>query len=515
MKDKSRTEYSALNSTVAIIARMTAILMGFAARVVFTHTLNEDYVGINGLFSNILNILSVSELGVGTAITFALYKPIALKDTEKQKSLMLLFKKFYFFVGSFVLIAGLALIPFLDKLMKNKPDVDNLILLYCLFLINTVLSYVSIYKRTLIDAHQRNYISVTIQTGTWALSALLQIIFLIITRNFIAYLLIMIFCTILSNVLITVKANRMFPYLRDKNVQKLSKEELGGIVKNIKAMLFHKVGEAVVNNTDNLLISALVSTVAVGIYSNYYLVIGSIRQVLYQMFQGITASVGNLGALESKERIKKIFESVFFIAQWVFGVTAICMFQLIDSFAGLSFGKNFVFTKDITLLLCLNFYFMGMRQPVLIFRDSMGLFWYDRYKSVAEAAINLIASIILGKLYGVAGVFLGTLIGMASTSLWIEPYVLYKYKIKENVLRYYLRFLLYGLVTAALFLGETYVCSLLPLSGFGADILRTVFCFVITNIAFFLLYFRTKEFRFLKEKFFGLMKSKFGKKKEN
>ena len=143
----------------------------------------------------------------------------------------------------------------------------------------------------------------------------------------------------------------------------------------------------------------------------------------------------------------------------------------------------------------------------------MGLFWYDRYKSVAEAVINLVASIILGKLYGVAGVFLGTLIGMASTSLWIEPYVLYKYKIKENVLGYYLKFLLYGLITAALFLGETYVCSLLPLEGFGADILRTVFCFVITNLVFLLLYFRTKEFIFLRGKFIGLVNSKFKKNK--
>ena len=167
MDKKSRTEYSAINSSIAIVARITAILMGFAARVVFTHTLNEDYVGINGLFSNILNILSVSELGVGTAITFALYKPIAVDDKEKQKSLMLLFKKFYFFVGLFVLLAGLALIPFLDILMKDTPKVDHLIFLYCLFLVNTVLSYVSIYKRTLIDAHQQNYISVSIQTGTW------------------------------------------------------------------------------------------------------------------------------------------------------------------------------------------------------------------------------------------------------------------------------------------------------------------------------------------------------------
>ena len=508
MDKKSRTEYSAINSSIAVIARITAILMGFAARVVFTHTLNEDYVGINGLFSNILNILSVSELGVGTAITFALYKPIAEDDKEKQKTLMLLFKKFYFFVGSFVLITGLLLIPFLDKLMKNTPDVDHLILLYCLFLLNTVLSYISIYKRTLIDAHQLNYISVSIQTGTWALSAILQIVFLLLTRNFIVYILIMIACTMLSNILITVKANRMYPFLKEKNVRKLEKNEFDEIKKNIKAMFLHKVGEVAVNNTDNLLISALVSTASVGIYSNYYLVIGSVRQVLNQMFQGIAASVGNLGVLEGRERIKKVYESTFFLAQWVFGLIALCMFQILDSFVGFSFGDKYVFTKEITLILCINFYLLGLRQPTLIFRDSMGLFWYDRFKSIAEAVVNLVVSIILGNIFGVMGIFLGTLISCVTTSLWIEPYVLYKYRLKTSCYSYFLKLFLYISVTGVLLVAENCLCSLIVKDGIVFAFIKALICFGITNLVYFLLYFRTKEFKFLWNKGISFIKGK-------
>ena len=505
MNKKSRTEYSAVNSTVAVVARMSAILLGFFARVVFTHTLNEDYVGINGLFGNILNILSVSELGVGTAITFALYKPIAKEDTEKQKSLMLLFKRFYFFVGAFVLVAGLCVIPFMDLLMKNDPNVDHLILLYLLFLINTVLSYVCIYKRTLIDAHQLNYISVSIHTGIGCLCALLQMLFLVLTKYFIIYLCINIVGTLAINILITNKANKLYPFLRDKNIEKLPKDEMSDIVKNIKAMLFHKIGDVVINNTDNLLISALVSTTSVGLYSNYYLVIGSIRQVLYQMFQGITASVGNLGALESEKRIKKIYESTFFFAQWVFGLCALCMYQILDNFVGISFGENYVFTKNITLILCLNFYIFGLRQPTLIFRDSMGLFWFDRYKSVAEAVVNLVASIILGKMYGVFGIFLGTFIGTVTTSLWIEPFVLYKYKIKSGCDIYYLKFLIYTSLTVLIFLGENYLCSFIKGDGLGFAILRTLICFVITNVIYLIAYCRTKEFIFLKDKAVSLI----------
>lgn len=147
MAEKSRTEYSMVNTSVAFIAQITAILMGFFTRVVFTHTLSEGYVGINGLFTDILNILSLSELGVGTAITYALYGPIAQKDTKKQQILMRMFRTFYRITAAVVLVAGLCLIPFLNVLMKNRPDVDHLLLIYLLYLLNSVISYLLIYKR--------------------------------------------------------------------------------------------------------------------------------------------------------------------------------------------------------------------------------------------------------------------------------------------------------------------------------------------------------------------------------
>ena len=160
MKQKSRTEYSVMNTTIAFIAQVTAILMGFFTRVVFTRTLSEGYVGINGLFTDILNILSLSELGVGTAITYALYGPIARNDIKKQQILMRMFRTFYRMTAGFVLVAGLCLIPFLDIPMKDRPDVDHLVVIYILYLTNSVVSYLLIYKKTLVDAHQMNYITV-------------------------------------------------------------------------------------------------------------------------------------------------------------------------------------------------------------------------------------------------------------------------------------------------------------------------------------------------------------------
>lgn len=498
--EKSRTEYSARNTTVAMIARAGAIMMGFAARVVFTHTLSEDYVGINGLFTDILSVLALSELGVGTAITYALYKPISEGNIEKQKSLMKLYQSFYRIVAVIVLAAGLLVIPFMDVLIKDQPQVGHLTLIYMMYLTNSVVSYLGIYKRTLIDAHQQSYIGVLYQTCFWGLQNIFQIIVLLATRNFILYLSILIICTLLNNICISRRADKMYPYLRDKKAERLPKDEKQGIFRNIRAMLMHKIGTVVVNNTDNLLLSALVGTVSVGKYSNYFLIIGSVKQVLEQMFQGITASVGNMGVEEGRERIRKIFETSFFMGQWIYGLTVICMYEALDLFVGLSFGSQYVFAGNVTLILCLNFYLNGMRQASLVFRDSMGLFRYDRYKSLAEAVINLVVSLILGKYLGTAGVFLGTMVSTVTTSLWVEPYMLYKHRLQAPCRFYFLKYLLYASVTFLLWYVEDIACGYMRGNPWAVCVLRVLLCFVITNLVYLVLYHRTKEFDLLWKK---------------
>lgn len=500
MTEKSRTEYSAKNTTVAVISRMVAILMGFVTRVVFTRTLSESYVGINGLFTDILNVLALSELGVGTAITYALYKPIAEGNIEKQKSLMRMYCWFYRMVSAIVLAAGLMVIPFMDVLIKNRPQVDNLVFIYLLYLANSVLSYLLIYKRTLIDAHQKIYIGTLYQTIFLVLQDLAQIIILLTTKNFILFLLIYLICTLGMNLTISHKANRLYPFLKEKKIEPLEKEERKSIFKNIKAMLMHKIGTVVVSNTDNLLLSSIVGITSVGLYSNYYLLIGSVRQVLDQVFLGITASVGNLGATEDSKRVKKIFEASFFIGQWMYGFAAICLYELLSPFVSISFGKSYVFPSSVVLVLCINFFVTGMRKATLVFRDSLGLFWYDRYKSIAEALINLVVSIILALKFGTAGVFWGTFISTILTSAWVEPYVLYKHHIKLSVLPYFMKYGLYSAIMAGVWFLTDYLCSLVSGSVFTILGLRLLICVVTPNIILLVAYCRTWEFKFVMQK---------------
>jgi len=229
-------------------------------------------------------------------------------------------------------------------------------------------------------------------------------------------------------------------------------------------------------------LSSMVGIVSVGLYSNYYLVIGSIRQVLNQAFQGITASVGNLGVEEGRERVRKIFETAFFIGQWIFGFAAICLFELLTPFVELSFGPQYVFGTEITFVLCLNFYFTGMRQATLVFRDSLGLFWYDRYKSLVEALINLVVSIVLGYYFGVAGIFLGTLCSTVTTSLWVEPYMLYKYRLQAPVRGYFLKYGGYLVVTGAAWWITDCLCRQVAGGVLMQLVVRLLICLLVKRL---------------------------------
>ena len=506
MKQKSRTEYSVMNTTVAFFAQAAAILMGFFTRVVFTHTLSEGYVGINGLFTDILNILSLSELGVGTAIIFALYEPIARHDIKKQKILMRMFRNFYRITAVIVLVAGLCLIPWLGIFMKNRPDVDHLMIIYLLYLINSAVSYLLVYKKTMIDAHQMNYLTILYQNGFLIMQDVGQIIVLLITKNFILFLIVAVACTITSNIVLSKKADELFPYLKEECKDKLPAEDRKEIYNNVKAMLMHKIGDVIVNNTDNLLISGYVGVISAGIYSNYYLIIGSVRQVLMQAMQGVAASVGNLGATEDDEKVHRIYRQLFFIGQWLFGFAGICLYELLNPFVELAFGKQYLFTSDIVLILCINFFISGTRRAMIIFKESMGLFWYDRHMGIVEAILNLVISLFLVKHIGIVGVFLGTFCSTVMTAMWAEPYILYKYRFHKSPVRFFLNYGWNLIVMTIVWWCTDWLCGFVEENVIVEMILRFIICMFVPNLLLFLIYFRTQEYKELQKLVYAVIK---------
>ena len=500
MKDKSRTEYSMLNTSVSSAVRIITIVLGYITRMVFTRMLDQQYVGISGLFLEFFKLLSFSELGISIAITYALYKPIAEGDEEKQKSVMDLYRRFYNRVALTVLLIGLLMFPFLDVLIKGQPNVENLQLIYLLYLANSVMSYLFVYKKTLIDAHQQMYVSMCYYGLFMTLQYVLQIAILLFTRNFILYLVVYLLCTVLHNIVISRKAEKMFPYIKETDVHPLSKENRQEITKNIKAMFMHKVGTVAVQNTDSLLISSMIGIISTACFANYRLIIGSVQQVLNQVFQGVSASIGNLGTVENHQKLTAVFESFFFIDFWIYGFASICLFELLTPFIAISFGTQYVFPIDVTFILCLNFYLTGIRQATLSFRDSLGLFWHDRYKSIAEAVLNLSASVLLAYSFGISGIFWGTLVSTVLVPLWIEPYILYKYRMNQPVLGYFAKLGIYTLVVFFCGIITHMICSHIAGSYVMQLLLKMPVCLVVPNLIIWLLFHRTAEYQYVSER---------------
>ena len=496
----SRTKNSMMNVVTALGGQVVLLLFSFFSRSVFINMLSEEYLGINGLFSSILNMLSLAELGVGTSITYSLYKPIAENDERKIKALMKFFRQAYIAIGGIVLVVGLVLTPFLEVFIKDMPDIPNLKLYYIMYLLNTAISYFYTYKRTLIIANQKSYISTAYNQIFTIIRNVAQIVLLWMTRDFLLYLLAQIVCTILENIAVSRKADAMFPYLKEECSDKLDQETLAQIKKNTFAMVFHKTASVVVMGTDNLLISKFIGIAEVGLYSNYLMITNSLNVIISKVFSALTASVGNLGASEDSGRTRDIFKNIFLIGFWISGFTSISLHNLFNPFITLWIGEQYLFPTGIVFVIVFNFYVTGMRSTANTFIEALGLYWYDRYKPIFESIINLVASLILVRYLGVAGVFIGTAISTMTTCFWVEPYILYKYGFKSSAKEYFVRYIGYTLVMLAAGWVTWMLCSLVTGGQLISFIIKMGICTIVPNVIFLAVFYRTKEFQFLLSK---------------
>jgi len=477
----SRTKNSFRNMTVDLGGHVLKLLVQFWCRRAFVLLLGEVYLGLLGLFSNVLLLLSFAELGIGSAISFSLYKPLAEHDTETIKSLMRFFKRAYLVIAALVALIGTALTPFLPYLIPDMPDIEGVRLIYLLYLLNTVISYLFTYKRTLIIADQKEYIISATMYATTTLLSVVQLVLLYITKNFILYLCALILFTVIENVLIARRADKLYPYLKDKNIKPIPEQEMGVIKKNVGALIFHQVGSVIVFGTDNILIVRLVDLVSAGIYANYTMVKNALNNILGAVYKAMFASFGNLGVTSDDETKRMVFDRIRFMSNWLYSFCFVCLFCLFNPFITLWVGKQFTFPMGVVFVICLEFFVTGMRKSVNVAKNSMGLYWSDRYRPLIESLINLVVSIVLGIRIGILGILIGTVVSSVTTNLWIEPWVLYKHGLHAPVREYFRDYALTVLLTAVAAAACWFLCQLVPGAGIAAFILRMLICLVIPN----------------------------------
>ena len=421
-----RIKNSIKNTIAAMSSNILTIIIGLIAQAVFIRILGTEYLGINGLFTNIISMLGIVELGIGSAIVYNLYKPIANRDKETIKSLMNFYKKAYHIIALVVFIIGISIIPFLSYFIGETIVDININLVYLLFIIDIVCSYLLTYKRSLLYADQKNYIINIIHMIYLVTLNISQLLLLYITKNYYLYLGIKIILRIIENVVITIIVNKKYSYLKEKNIKKLDKKIEKDIFQKVKALFFHKIGSFIVLGTDNLIISRYLGIVTVGLYSNYYMIINALNTLFNQAITALTPSVGNLLVEKKTKKNFEVFRKVRFINFWIATFTSVALLIIMNSFITIWIGEAYLLSNLVLITLVINFFMTMMRNSYSTFKEAAGIFHEDRYVPIIESFVNIVASIILLKYFGLAGVFMGTII--SGLILWCYSYPRFVYK---------------------------------------------------------------------------------------
>lgn len=495
-KNSSRLKNSIRNSAFGLFAEVTTLILGFVVRSVFVQTLAEDYLGVNGLFTNILQVLSFAELGIGNAIVFSLYKPIRDKDTNKIRQYVYFYKNAYRIIGAIVAVLGLLLVPFLDVIIVDKPDIpDNLTVIYLLYLANTVFSYFCVWKRTFMTANQERYIGTVVEQIFTVIQVVVQIILLKTTHNFILYLATMIVSNQVRNLIIARICSVRYPVVNEKPEIDLTKNEKKSVFENVKALLVYKLSGVMLGSTDNILLQAIISFRSVSLYSNYSMIIVNFRLLANQLLNGITASVGDLNASDDNKAKEDVFFKLLFVCFWLYGLLTVGFCSVVNELISVWLGSGFALSIAVVFAIAFSFYVEGMQFSGYTYRTTMGLFKESVAAPVVSAVLNIVLSIILGYKMGMTGIFVATGISRLATTTWVDGYLVFKRRLNKSPLKFFGTYVIYFVFTAAAALIMQAVIPCITIYGWAGLVLKTAICFIAYNILFVICFGFTKVFR--------------------
>ncbi|MFR1850567.1 MAG: lipopolysaccharide biosynthesis protein [Clostridium sp.] len=501
MNENSRMLNSVRNIFTGFLGQFITLITGFICRTIFIQCLKTEYLGVSGLFTNILSVLSLAELGVGSAINYALYKPLAEKNKREVSEYMNFYSKAYTSIGIIIFIIGICLLPFFKYLIKDTPNIkENINLIYIIYLSNTSIGYFFSYKSALINADQRNYIVSLVNYLRVILQALIQIVTLLITKNFLLYLIIEFIFSIIENLVIAYITNKLYPFVKVNKKNKLEKSKKNKLIADIRDLMINKLSGVLVNNTDNLIITYFNGLVTVGLCSNYNLLINIINTTLKQFFNGIQASLGNLNAVESKEKRELYFNMMNLINFWLFGFCTICIVFLINDVITIWIGKDYLLPNSIKYILAVNFYIVGMQNSVWSYKVTSGIFKQGRFILAIMAIINLILSIILGNKIGLLGILLATTIARLTTNVWYDAYILYKIVFNKSSKDYFIQYfkniliILFTIIIIYFFIKNLIVST----NIYICFVIKLLICIIMINLCFLIIFYNKYEFKYIK-----------------
>ncbi|SCY46365.1 Membrane protein involved in the export of O-antigen and teichoic acid [Butyrivibrio hungatei] len=503
----NRTKNGIRNMIWGILNKFVNLLVPFFIRTILIKSLGKEYTGVTGLFTSILTVLNLAELGFSSAIVFNMYKPIAEDDDETVCALMSFYRKVYHIIGAFVLVCGLALIPFLKYFCKDGyPEDINIYVLYIIFLLNSAVSYfLFAYRSCILNAYQREDVISKLNIVLKLIMYVAQIFTLIVLRDCYAYVILTLMNTVATNLLSAYLSKKYYPQYSCKG--NIKKEKKANIIQNIKGLMIGKVCLVSRNALDNIFVSTFLGSVMVTIYGNYYYIMNAVTGMMTVFMTSLSAGVGNSIATEPVEKNYKDMNMLVFIYAWVSGLALSCMFCLYQPFM-----MNWMKEEEMLLplvdviLFCAYFYSMTMGDVRSLYATSAGLFWENRVYVIAETVTNLVLNYVLAKMYGIHGIIIATLLSILFINFVWGSAVLFKHYFKKyNVMVFYGRHLLYFTIAIIGTIASYAVTRLIPNKGWLSLIPMLSVCVIVPNIIFLLFYCRRDEFKvacaFIKRKF--------------
>lgn len=493
-KMKSRTKNTLRNSIVGLIAQLISAIVSFISRQAFIYVLGVEYLGISGLFSNILTMLSLTDLGIYTVMVYSLYKPLANNDNDTVNALVHYYQKLYNWVALIVFALGIACIPFLPYLVNNTTlPYKEMVWYYFLLLLNSVCSYFAISKSSLLRADQNVFIVQIINTSCNLLLQFVQIAVLYLTHLYTLYLVCHIAFTLISNLIKDYVAKRKYPYLKTKADLTLIGDTKKGIINNLKATFLYKIGATIMNSTDNILISTLVSTIVVGYYSNYSTIYAMVNTFVMIIVNGVLASLGNYYVKEKDEDKYRLFKALLLVFYGIATFCTGCYLAGMNDFISIWLGNEFVISGGFIYALSFYRFVFCSIHPLWMTRESSGVFVSTRYVMMAAAAINIILSIVLGKLYGITGIILATALSDIVTVFWYEPLQLSKKVFHNSMSSYWLHIGKLLLTACPCLVIAALAGQFLPTENIFFLIGKFVACGIMTLLVFIIMFKKSEE----------------------
>lgn len=478
-------------------SQILSILMGFFTRWMFIALLGKEYLGVSGLFTNVLSLLSLANLGFDTAIIYSLYKPLADGDVVSVKGYMHVYKRVYRVVGATVFVLGCILMPFLPHLIKGTVTIpENIYTIYLLFLFQSASSYFFSYKQSLLTASQQNRVISLYHSIFMVLRNIGEMAVLFFFHAYIPTLICIIVFQLAENAWIARVTDKRFPFLTDSSAGEISVDQKRALKENVKSLFLYKISGTIISSTDNILISKFQGLASVGLYSNYVYIVDVIRTFLSYIFYSMTASIGNYNATESKDANEKMFYNLFFASFWLYGFTGICLGVLLNPFISLWIGEDYLLPSWTVFIIIVNYYTAGVQYASTTYREVTGLFKVGKYRPLIAALINLVVSIILAYPLGISGILLGTIVSRVCVYFWFDPYIIHKKLFNRKLKYYFVTYLLYALISLGVGAICLIICNSIPaFHQWIAFLVKTLICAILPNLSFFILFKKRVEFQ--------------------